>query len=517
MSDLNAFNSVELGVFASRIESICEEMGAQLRRSAFSPNIRDRLDYSCAIFDATGGLCAQAAHIPVHLGSMAYAMKDVVGRFDWRDGDQVILNDPFLGGTHLPDVTLIQPVFVAQALVGFVANRAHYADIGAVSPGSMPLSRSIEEEGLLIPPQRIARQGRVDRAAVARIVSATRNAVDAAGDLQAQMACNRRGVERLTQLVESLGQDGYTAALAALNRYAEKLARSVLRRLKPGSHVFRDVMESDGIGRDPAIIEVRLRLSAGLLEVDFSGSSGQVAGNINAPLPVTVAAVWYVFRCLMPAQAPACEGCFRPLRVIAPEGSLLNARSPAAVAAGNVETSSRVVDVMLGALAQALPDEIPAASQGTMNNFAFGSDGDQPWGYYETLGGGMGAGARHAGLSCVQSHMTNTRNTPVEVLEMRYPVRIERYAQRRGSGGAGKHRGGDGLIREYRFTEAAQATLLTERREVRPWGLAGGGAGQAGLNLLNGRPLAAKCQIDLHPGDKVTIETPGGGGWGVAS
>ncbi len=507
------FDSIELGLFASRIEAICEEMGAQLRRSAFSPNIRDRLDYSCAVFDARGALCAQAAHIPVHLGSMAYAMRDIVGGFDWREGDQVILNDPFLGGTHLPDVTVIAPVFVDGERAGFVANRAHYADIGAVSPGSMPLSRSIHEEGVLIPPQRICRAGEVDQAAVDAIVGRTRNAADTQGDLQAQLACNRRGVERLAALAASM-PGRYELALEALNAYAERLARGLLKRLKPGVYRCDDVMESDGAGAMMIPVAVTVTVSADRLRVDFTGTAGQVAGNINAPLPVTAAAVWYVFRCLLPDQTPACAGCFRPIEIIAPPGSLLNARSPAAVAAGNVETSSRVVDVLLGALARALPEEIPAASQGTMNNFAFGSDHGQAWGYYETLGGGMGAGARHPGLSAVQSHMTNTRNTPVEVLEMRYPVRVLRYAIRRGSGGAGRHRGGDGLVREYQFTEPVSVTFLTERRETRPRGLAGGQPGAAGENRLNGDRVSAKCEISVAAGDRVTIRTPGGGGWG---
>ncbi len=510
---MSSFDSIELGLFASRIESVCDEMGAQLRRSAFSPNIRDRLDYSCAVFDARGELCAQAAHIPVHLGSMAYAMRDIVGGFDWRDGDQVILNDPFLGGTHLPDVTLIAPVFVDAELAGFVANRAHYADIGAVSPGSMPLSRSIAEEGVLIPPQRICRAGRVDREAIENIVGQTRNAQDTHGDLQAQLACNRRGVERLSALVRAMS-GRYPRALAALNDYAERLARGMLGRLRPGVYRHRDVMESDGAGATMLPVVVTLTIGPERLRVDFTGTAPQVEGNINAPLPVTAAAVWYVFRCLLPDQTPACAGCFRPIEIIAPRGSLLNAEPPAAVAAGNVETSSRVVDVLLGALAEALPQDIPAASQGTMNNFAFGSDRGAAWGYYETIGGGMGAGARHPGLSAVQSHMTNTRNTPVEVLEMRYPVRVLRYAIRRGSGGAGRHRGGDGLVREYQFTEPVSATFLTERRATRPPGLAGGEAGAAGENRLNDALLPAKCVIDVAAGDRVAIHTPGGGGWG---
>ena len=520
MSEMNA---IELSVFASRIEAVCDEMGAQLRRSAFSPNIRDRLDYSCAIFDAQGDLCAQAAHIPVHLGSMAYAMRDIVSRFDWHKGDQIILNDPFMGGTHLPDVTMIAPVFDDKALLGFVANRAHYADIGAVSPGSMPLSQSLHEEGILIPAQRICDADGLDQIAVDAIAGQTRNPVDTRGDLHAQYACNRRGEARLLALIRPMGVRRYQAALDALNDYAERLAKTVLQGLQPGVYRYADVMESDGTEsptEQPAKIPVDLVLTvtADQLVADFTASAAQVAGNINSPISVTAAAVWYAFRCLMPDRTPACAGCFRAVKFIAAPGSLLNAQRPAAVAAGNVETSSRVVDVMLGALFQALPEEIPAASQGTMNNIAFGVEGDghedQGWGYYETLGGGMGAGARYPGLSAVQSHMTNTRNTPVEVLEMRYPIRIIRYALRPHSGGRGVHAGGNGLIREYQFMQATTVTFLTERRAIAPPGSKGGEAGEPGLNLHNGRPVAAKCELNLSAGDTITVCTPGGGGWG---
>lgn len=507
-------DAVELSLFASRIAAVCEEMGAQLRRAAFSPNIRDRLDFSCAVFDAHGALCAQAAHIPVHLGSMAYAMGGIVRALTWRPGDMVILNDPFLGGTHLPDVTVIAPVFVDEVLVGFVANRAHHADIGAPSPGSMPLSRSLHEEGLIIPPGHIVREGVLDRARLAELTASSRNAADAAGDFHAQIGANRRGVERLAELAAAMGPQAYMRALAELNDYGERLARSALRALPRGVYRFEDYMDDDGLGREDIPIRAAVHVEADGVRVDFSGSSAQVPGNINCPLSVTAAAVYYVFRCLMPPQTPACAGSFRPIALRVPEGSLLNARRPAAVAAGNVETSTRVVDVVLGALAQALPEEIPAASHGSMNNLAVGASGARPWGYYETIGGGMGAGARGGGLSGVQTHMTNTRNTPIEVLELRYPLRITRYALRRGSGGAGRRPGGDGLVREYQFLAPARYTLLTERRRHAPWGLAGGAPGRPGRNLLNGRELPPKAAGEARPGDRLTIETPGGGGWG---
>ena len=507
-------NAIELSLFASRIEAVCEEMGAALQRSAFSPNIKDRLDFSCAVFDPRGELCAQAAHIPVHLGSMAYAMAGIVERVEWAPGDMVILNDPFLGGTHLPDVTLIAPLFIDETLVGFVANRAHHADIGAATPGSMPVSRSLEEEGLVIPPSNLLRRGRLDEDFLASITGATRNPVDARGDFAAQISANRGGLARLEELVASLGAASYLAALEELNDYAERLARSALREIPAGRYRFRDVMDDDGHGVEAIPLEVAVEVAEDGIRVDFTGTAPQVPGNINCPLSVAAAGVYYVFRCLMPPQTPASAGAFRPIAVHAPEGCLLNARRPAAVAAGNVETSSRVVDVVLGALAQAIPERIPAASHGGMNNLAMGARGERAWDYYETMGGGMGAGPDGGGLDAVQTHMTNTLNTPIEVLEMRYPLRVSRYGVRRGSGGEGLRRGGDGLLREFQFLEPATVTLLTERRTQTPWGLAGGGDGAPGRNLLNGEPLEPKVSVKVKSGDTLTVETPGGGGWG---
>jgi N-methylhydantoinase B len=505
---------IELTLFASRIRAVCDEMGAQLQRAAFSPNVRDRLDFSCAVFDERGALCAQAAHIPVHLGSMAYAMADIVRALDWAPGDMVMLNDPFLGGTHLPDVTVVAPAFAGDRLVGFVANRAHHADIGAETPGSMPVSRSLGEEGILIPPTAVAREGRVLNEVLESVTRATRNPRDAAGDFAAQMAANRRGLERLGALVEAMGTGAYHRALAALQDYGERLARDALGRIPDGDYRFEDFLDDDGAGHTDIPIRVRVQVAGGRVEVDFAGTAAQVPGNLNCPLSVTAAGVYYVFRCLMPPQTPACAGSFRPIGLRAEPGSLLNARRPAAVAAGNVETSTRVVDVVLGALAQALPEAVPAASHGSMNNVAMGCSGTDAWGYYETLGGGMGAGPRGGGWSGVQTHMTNTRNTPVEVLELRYPLRVRRYALRRGSGGAGRRAGGDGLVREYEFLADAEFTLLTERRRHAPWGLAGGAPGRPGANYLNDRPLPGKIRGRARPGDRLRIETPGGGGWG---
>jgi N-methylhydantoinase B len=507
-------NPIELSLFSSRMDAVCEEMGAQLQRAAFSPNIRDRLDFSCAVFDPDGELCAQAAHIPVHLGSMAFAMREIVKGVDWHPGDMVALNDPFLGGTHLPDVTLIAPVYSGNQLAGFVTNRAHHADIGAASPGSMPISRSLDEEGQIIPPRHIVRGDQVDAPALARITANTLNPRDAEGDFNAQISANRRGIARLTPMIESLGADQYKLALTELNNYGERLARAALDDVPQGRYEFTDYMDDDGLGNRNVPIRAVITVVADGVAVDFSGTAPQVSGNINCPLPVTAAAVFYVFRCLMPAHAPACAGSFRPIRLSAPKACLLNAQRPAAVAAGNVETSTRIVDVVLGALAKAIPKRIPAASHGSMNNLAMGESGEDSWGYYETLGGGMGAGSKFPGISAVQTHMTNTRNTPIEVLEMRYPIRVRRYAIRHGSGGMGLHAGGDGLVREYEFLRPIRFTLLTERRARPPWGLAGGKAGQAAVNRLSDQVLPPKVEREVRPGDRLTIETAGGGGWG---
>lgn len=509
-------NPIELSVFASRIEAVCDEMGAVLRRASFSPNIRDRFDFSCAVFDVDGELCAQAAHIPVHLGSMAYAMRSIVEKIDWQPGDMVILNDPFLGGTHLPDVSLIAPFFVDINLLGFVVNRAHHADIGSETPGSMPLSRSLEEEGLIIPPSCLVRKGVVDEAFLNSIINATRNPREARGDFAAQISANHVGITRLSELVSGLGANRYQHALAELNDYAERLARNELKKIPDGEYHFADQMDDDGLGHTDIPIKACVQVKGQDIHVDFTGTAEQVEGNINCPLSVAAAAVYYVFRCLMPDRTPACAGSFRPVTLSAPEGCFLNASRPAAVAAGNVETSTRVVDVLLGALAQAIPEQIPAASHGSMNNLAMGSvDPSHPWDYYETIGGGMGGGPQHAGISGVQTHMTNTLNTPIEVLEMRFPIRILKYCIRKGSGGAGKQRGGDGLIREFKFLQSGQATLLTDRRQHAPWGLKQGEPGKTGVNLLNDKWLPGKVSLELQAGDILTIKTPGGGGFGA--
>ncbi len=511
---------IGLSIFANRIDAICGEMGATLQKSAFSPNIRDRLDYSCAVFDAEGELCAQAAHIPVHLGSMAFAMRDVVATINWSAGDMVVLNDPYRGGTHLPDVTLIAPLFIADKLIGFVANRAHHADIGSETPGSMPLSSDLSEEGLIIEPTLLVKNDRLEEDYFASLMSNMRNRQESSGDFIAQIAANRRGLVRLTALIEKMDLDDYLNSLAALNNYAAILAKNSLADIKDGEYVFADMLDDDGQGNENIVIKAAVKFSQGNITVDFVGSAPQVAGNINCPLSVTAAAVYYVFRCLMPPQTPACAGSFENIKILAPEKSVVNACYPAAVAAGNVETSTRIVDVVLGALAKAIPERIPAASHGSMNNLAMGYVGDNAhaaWDYYETIGGGMGASQYSDGLDAVQTHMTNTLNTPIEALEMKYPLRITRYQIRQDSAGSGAHTGGQGLIREYVFLAPAQLTVLSERRKYKPWGLAAGQDASAGLNTLNDEVLAAKFSLHVQAGDVICIKTAGGGGFGDKS
>jgi N-methylhydantoinase B len=510
----NRAGSIELSLFASRIAAICEEMGALLGRVAFSPNIRDRLDYSCALFDAAGRLLGQATHIPVHLGSMAYAMGDLVRGRHWGEGDMVILNDPFKGGTHLPDITFVAPVFTAGELVGFCANRAHHADIGAAAPGSMPISRDITAEGILISPRRLIRGGEVDRAMLDGLLGRLNDPAAALGDFNAQIAANRLGVKRLAGLAQQAGNSAFAARCADLQSYARRLAKASMANLPRGRFRYRDLLDDDGFGHFDIPVCVSLEISAGGISVDFEGTAAQVAGNMNCPLAVTAAAVFYVFRCLMPAQIPPCHGAMAMFDIRAPRGCLVNAVYPAAVAAGNVETSMRIVDAVCGALARALPDSLPAASQGTMNNLAMGAREGAGWDYYETLGGGAGAGPDCNGRSGRHCHMTNTLNTPVEVLERHYPLRIRRYARRDGSGGRGAFFGGDGVLREYEFLADAELSVLSERRRHGPWGLNGGAAGAPGRNLLDGEEVGGKCQLSVKAGQVLRIETPGGGGYG---
>lgn len=505
---------VSLGIFANRLAAIAEEMGAVLQRAALSPNIRDRLDFSCALFDARGGLLAQAAHIPVHLGSMAFAMESLVESRDWSEGDLLVWNDPFAGGTHLPDITMAAPVFVDGKRMGFVANRAHHADIGSAAPGSMPLSSSLEEEGILISPTLLGRDGQLLGDKFDRL---TRDLGDhSRGDFIAQWSSCRRGVERLADALRQMGLESFEQNRHELNRYATTLARQIFAGVPGGTWEATELMDSDGFGAFDIPLKLTLTTSPQGWQADFTGTSPQVQGNLNCPLSVTMASLFYVFRCLMPAETPVCAGLFEGLELKAPEGCLVNARYPAAVAAGNVETSQRIVDLVLQALRQAGLKQLPADSQGTMNNLAMGGtreDGSR-WSYYETIGGGCGANPRGHGLDACQSHMTNTLNTPVESLESNFPVRLLSYQIRSGSAGLGRWNGGCGLVREYLFESSARVNLISERRRHAPKGISGGGDGKPGTNWLDGVPLPEKVDLQINEGQVLRIETPGGGGWG---
>lgn len=521
------YDPIQLEVFKHRFASIAEEMGAVLRRSSYSPNIKERRDYSCALFDTQGRMIAQAAHIPVHLGSMPLSVEAAVMEFsgDLAPGDVIVLNDPYRGGTHLPDITMVSPVFMpgnsSKELVGFVGSRAHHADVGGMSPGSMPIATEIYQEGLIIPPVKLLSGGKMNQDIYKILLSNVRTPSERDGDLRAQIAANLRGSKRLVELVEAHNEETVQRYMQALLDYTERLTRKLLRQLPDGEYRFSDFLDNDGIGNSPVNIQVRIKVNQDSAVVDFSGSAVQQKGSVNAVYAITLSAVYYVFRCLIDLDAPNNAGCLVPLTVIAPPGSVVNAQPPAPVAGGNVETSQRIVDVLLGALAQALPERIPAASQGTMNNLTIGGQvGNTAFTYYETIAGGSGASLEQSGRSAVHSHMTNTLNTPIEALEFAYPLRALRYAIRRNSGGMGKSHGGNGITREIQVLVDANATLLTERRVYSPYGLHGGEPGRRGSNYLirdgSNFDLPGKGNIELHAGDILGIETPGGGGFGDA-
>ncbi|MCH7999738.1 MAG: hydantoinase B/oxoprolinase family protein, partial [Chloroflexi bacterium] len=472
----------ELAIFNALFASVAEEMGVTLRRTAHSPNIKERRDYSCAVFDRQGLLVAQAAHIPVHLGAMPTSVAAAMPLAPFRPGDLVILNDPYLGGTHLPDITMVSPVFFKPpskrdlpagrqgargdgALAGFVASRAHHADVGGMSPGSMPLAEELLQEGIVIPPLKLYERGRLNRAVYDLLLRNMRNPEERKGDLDAQAAAHRIGEARFAEIVERYGLTHVRRQMRAVMDYAERMTRAALAEIADGVYEFEDFLDDDGLSDEPVPIRIRITFDSGTMHCDFSGSSPQRPSSVNAVAAVTRSAVYYVVRCLLEAvpggeSVPSNDGCFRPVSFTLPEGSVVNATPPHAVAAGNVETSQRIVDVVLGALAPALPERIPAASAGTMNNISIGGfqpvilseaknlrvgGGATSFAYYETVGGGAGAGPSADGLSAVHTHMTNTMNTPVEALEMAYPFRLLEYSIRRGSGGRGRHRGGDGI------------------------------------------------------------------------
>jgi N-methylhydantoinase B len=487
--------TIQLQLLGSALRSIADEMGAVLVRSAFSPNIKERRDCSTALFDEQGRMVAQAEHIPVHLGAMPDAVA-AVRACDPGRGDVYVLNDPFAGGTHLPDITL-----VSRTDAGFAVSRAHHADVGGREPGSLPAdSRTLADEGVVIPPTRL------DKGVLDELVARMRNPDERRGDLRAQLAAQRLADDRVSELCARRGHEAVRAAMAELLAYSERRIRAGIAALPDGRFEADDVVEApEGDLRIQATVTIR----GDEVELDFAGTAPQHGGNLNCPLAVTRSACYFVVRCLADPDVPASGGAFSPVHVRAPEGSLVHARPPAAVAAGNVETSCRIVDVLFRAFGQAVP--VPAQGQGTMNNVTLGND---RFAYYETIGGGQGACPDADGPSGVHVTMSNTLNTPVEALELAYPLRVERYALREGSGGAGTHRGGDGVLRELRVLEACRLSIVSERREHAPAGSAGGADGSRGRNRVNGEELPAKVTRDLQPGDVVTVETPGGGGFG---
>jgi len=530
---------IELEIFKNFYHSIAEEMGAALRRTAFSPNIKERRDYSCAVFDGAGEVIAMGDHMPVHLGSMPMSVRAAIGACEMAPGDVVMLNDPFRGGTHLPDITLVAPVYVKPYVKPrrrartaspdfYVASRAHHADVGGAYAGSMGLCREIYQEGFRIPPVRIMRAGVMERDVLALLLNNVRTPEEREGDLGAQIAACHTGAERLREICSRYGIDRAQRAARNLLRYSEELMRAFLLRVPVGTYRAEDFLDDDGISSTPIKIAVTVKVtgrdSGPVVTVDFTGSDPQVEGSVNAVEAITYSACFYVFRCLLADDVPATAGLMRPIRVIAPEGSVVNARPPAAVAGGNVETSQRIVDVLLRALAQAIPDRVPAAASGTMNNLTIGGIDPrtgQPFAYYETIAGGMGARPGKSGVSGVHTHMTNSLNTPAEALEYGYPLRVRRYALRSGIGGKGAHRGGDGIIREIEVLTDCEVTLLADRRTRGPWGLAGGEAGAPGTArvIRNGgavEEMPGKFSTRLRKGERIRIESPGGGGWGRA-
>jgi N-methylhydantoinase B len=541
-------DSIRLEIYRSLYTSVAEEMGVSLRRTSFSPNIKERRDYSCAVFDREGRLIAQGDHMPVHLGSMPMSVRAAIEQCSVAPGDIIILNDPYAGGTHLPDVTMVAPVYKkhvgetarkesrdrrarrasgsasipARRPIFYVANRAHHADIGGSTPGSMGKASEIYQEGLRIPPIHLVRGGELDRELLRFLLANVRGREEREGDLAAQLGTLRVGEARLLEIVDRYGFKEADEYARHLIDYAARLARRTIAEIPDGVYEAEDFLDDDGELPGRVRIAVRIEIRGDRARVDFSGSAPQVRGPINAVEAITVSAVYYIIRCLIAGDVPASAGLLAPVEVIAPSGTIVNARPPAPVAGGNVETSQRIVDVLFRALAPALPDRIPAASQGTMNNLTIGGwdvSRDREFSYYETIAGGMGARPGADGLSAVHTHMTNSLNTPIEALEYAFPLRVRRYEIRRDSGGAGRRRGGDGVIREIELLAPAQVSLLADRREIAPYGLSGGEDGQLGrADLIDKsgkrKRLPGKFSIAAEAGDSLRIETPGGGGYG---
>ena len=542
---MKQFDPTTLEIYRALYTSVAEEMGIALRRTAFSPNIKERRDYSCAVFDAQGHVIAQGDHMPVHLGSMPMAVASALKAIDLQPGDVVALNDPFAGGTHLPDVTLVMAVFdkVSGARdqvpanprnrhrtpdtrhpLFFVANRAHHADIGGATPGSMGLATDIYGEGLSIPPIRLVRNGALDDDVMRLILANVRSQDERRGDFQAQIGSLRTGAVRLLEIVARRGKRETADYAAHLIEYSARLMRHAIGAIPNGSYEAEDALDDDGVSDHDVDIKVRISINGEKALIDFSGSTPQVAGPINAVEAITVSAVSYVFRCLLAGDVPASAGLMSPIEVIAPKGTVVNAIHPAAVAGGNVETSQRIVDVLFKALAKALPNKIPAASQGTMNNLTIGGIDPRPgslgreFSYYETVAGGMGARPEQDGMNAIHTHMTNSLNTPAEALEYAYPLRVREYKIRKSSGGKGKRKGGAGVIREIETLAPARMSLLADRRKRGPYGLSGGADGKPGSAEIirdgRARKLGSKGSWELQAGDRIRIESPGGGGFG---
>jgi N-methylhydantoinase B len=520
-----AISPVDISIFQSMTHSIAEEMGAALRRTSFSPNIKERRDYSCAIFDGDGLVIAMGDHMPVHLGSMPMSVKAAIEALTLERGDIAILNDPYRGGTHLPDITMVMPVFAENDArpVFYTATRAHHADVGGMYPGSMGPCREIYQEGLRIPPIKIVRGGEIDASVLKLLLYNVRTPVERDGDLQAQIGACRVGERRLGELITKYQRPMIERLSKKLFDYSERLTRAELSRMPAGEFAAEDFLDDDGAGSEPIGIRVKLTIDpvAATAVVDFTGSDPQIESSLNAVLAITYSAVYYVFRCLLPSDAPATAGLMRPITLIAPQGTIINANLPAPVAGGNVETSQRIVDVLLRALAIVLPHRVPAASSGTMTNLTIGGIDPRhnaPFAYYETTAGGMGARPDRDGISGVHMHMTNSLNTPIEALEYAYPFRAHRYSYRPASGGQGRFSGGDGLIRELELLTDAQVTLLADRQKIGPYGLQGGSNGTPGcvsiLHQGESHKVPSKGSFKARKGDLIRVETPGGGGWG---
>ena len=511
-----SIDPVELELMRNFFEAAAEEMGITLQRVAFSANIKERRDFSCAIFDAAGELLAQAAHIPVHLGSMpasVAAVREQLGGLE--EGDVAIVNDPFAGGSHLPDITIVSPIFFKGRCIGYAANRAHHADVGGISPGSMTLSRHIDEEGIRIEPALLYRHGIRDEVLLKRILDAVRTPAERLGDLDAQLAANAAGERSVHRIAAREGAEKLHAYGKAILDYSQAFMSRTIDAIPDGAYTFHDTLDDDGAGAGPITLRLTLTIRGDRATADFRASDAQVRGCVNCPPSVTRSAAYYCFACLLGGEAPLNGGCFRNIEVLTTPATVVHAVYPAAVAAGNTETSQRVVDLVFGALAAALPDRIPAASCGTMNSVAIGAAG---WTYYETIGGGTGAGPGFDGASAVQCHMTNTLNTPAEALELQYPLRVRRFERAPRTGGTGRFSGGDGIAREIQALADCEGTLLTDRRMSRPYGLAGGQAARAGVNSVlradgHAEPLGGKARYALRPGDVLRIQSPGGGGW----